>query len=116
MEFQTDSETWETVARLRNPRGGHGSSVVRVEDFNDHVIDCTDLDSCGSPRSKGDNWCDDENNNEGCGWDGGDCCGDNVRIHNCSSCQCLDPTFYSEALNSNWEPQDLYHINSVTRC
>ena len=40
MEFQTDSETWETVARLRNPRGGHGSSVVRVEDFRDHVIDC----------------------------------------------------------------------------
>ena len=40
IEFQTVSETWETVAKLRNPRGGHGSSVVRVEDFRDHVIDC----------------------------------------------------------------------------
>ena len=41
MEFQTDSETWETVAKLRNPRGGHGSSVVKVDDFRDHVVDCT---------------------------------------------------------------------------
>mgnify|MGYP001218501463 CR=1 FL=1 len=40
IEFQTDSETWESVSTLRNPRGGHGSSIVKVEDFKDHVIDC----------------------------------------------------------------------------
>ena len=40
MEFQSESETWETVARLAKPRRGHGSSVVRFEDFKDHVIDC----------------------------------------------------------------------------
>ena len=40
MEFQTDSETWETVAKLRNPRGGHGSSVVKVDNFKDYFIDC----------------------------------------------------------------------------
>ena len=39
----------------------------------------------------GDNYCDDENNNEGCGWDGGDCCGDNVNTQYCSACECLDP-------------------------
>ena len=31
----------------------------------------------------------------------------------CPFCQCLDPTFYSEAVNSNWQSQDLDHINSV---
>ena len=59
-----------------------------------------DLESCGSPHRKDDDLCDDENNNEGCGWDGGDCCGDNVRKYFCSSCQCLDPFYYSDALVS----------------
>ena len=40
---------------------------------------------------KGDNWCDDENNNCGCEWDGGDCCGSNVRTNYCTVCACLDP-------------------------
>ena len=39
----------------------------------------------------GDNVCDDENNFEGCQWDGGDCCGSNVNTDYCSSCECLDP-------------------------
>ena len=47
--------------------------------------------SCGSPQWKGDNYCDDENNNEGCEWDGGDCCGDDVNTTYCSVCECLDP-------------------------
>ena len=47
--------------------------------------------SCGTPSWKGDNFCDDENNNCGCEWDGGDCCGDNVNTDYCSICQCLDP-------------------------
>ena len=46
---------------------------------------------CGAPHWKGDNWCDDENNNEGCDWDGGDCCGPDVRDKYCTKCECLDP-------------------------
>ena len=30
--------------------------------------------SCGSYQWKGDGACDDQNNNAGCDWDGGDCC------------------------------------------
>ena len=48
---------------------------------------------CGFPYWKGDNWCDDENNNEGCDWDGGDCCGDQVKTYYCTACLCLDPNF-----------------------
>ena len=46
---------------------------------------------CVYPDWKGDNFCDDENNNAGCDWDGGDCCGDNVNTQYCSACECLDP-------------------------
>ena len=30
--------------------------------------------ACGQIKHKGDGWCDDDNNNAGCAWDGGDCC------------------------------------------
>ena len=30
--------------------------------------------SCGEPDYKGDGNCDDDNNNKGCAYDGGDCC------------------------------------------
>ena len=30
-----------------------------------------------------------DNNNAGCNWDGGDCCGDNVNTQFCSECQCI---------------------------
>ena len=44
---------------------------------------------CGNPDWKGDGHCDDDNNNEGCNWDGGDCCGANVDTTYCSVCECL---------------------------
>merc|ERR1711860_368441 len=43
---------------------------------------------CGSPQWQGDYWCDDENNNAECAFDGGDCCGDNVQTTYCSICEC----------------------------
>ena len=45
--------------------------------------------TCGTPNWKGDNYCDDENNNCGCEWDAGDCCGSNVNTEYCSACECL---------------------------
>ena len=63
--------------------------------------------SCKHPNWKGDNYCDDENNNEGCEWDGGDCCGDDVRTNYCSKCQCLDPNAAPPCTdtcsNQNWK-------------
>ena len=34
--------------------------------------------------------CDDINNNIGCNFDGGDCCGDNVNTQFCTDCLCLE--------------------------
>ena len=48
---------------------------------------------CSNPNWKGDNSCDDGNNNAGCDFDGGDCCGSNVDTTWCDDCECLDPEF-----------------------
>ena len=44
---------------------------------------------CEIPEYHGDNFCDDENNNVACFFDGGDCCGSNVNTQYCTECQCL---------------------------
>ena len=61
--------------------------------FNTGVSCCTGAVVClGKPDWIEDGFCDDENNNEGCQWDGGDCCGDtNVKF--CNLCECLDPNY-----------------------
>ena len=35
-----------------------------------------------------DGYCHDENNNIECKFDGGDCCGSNVKTEYCTECQC----------------------------
>merc|ERR1712176_1298598 len=52
--------------------------------------------TCGSAQYKGDGNCDDDNNNCGCGYDGGDCCkksvkGGTVQTKYCKECKCKDP-------------------------
>ena len=42
-----------------------------------------------SINNKGNGFCNDVNNNEGCEYDGGDCCGSNVATTHCIKCQCL---------------------------
>merc|ERR1712223_2226339 len=48
---------------------------------------------CVSPSWANDDYCDDENNNAECNWDGGACCNNNAAgwDNYCSSCECLDP-------------------------
>ena len=45
---------------------------------------------CGSsnPSWIGDGYCDDETNNAGCNFDGGDCCGENINTQYCNECIC----------------------------
>merc|ERR1712178_131209 len=47
---------------------------------------------CGSPKYKGDGNCDDNNNNCGCAYDGGDCCAKTnkapVKKTYCKQCKC----------------------------
>jgi len=77
---------------------GHGCAFAnyagiysKVTVFLDWIKANMESDSCKFPNWKGDNFCDDENNNAGCEWDGGDCCGDDVKENYCTACECLDP-------------------------
>ena len=51
------------------------------------------MTGCGSPHWATDQWCDDENNNADCNWDGGACCNNDFSGWDtyCSACECLDP-------------------------
>ena len=40
------------------------------------------------PYNIGDGVCEDDTNNEGCSYDGGDCCGPNVDTTYCTECIC----------------------------
>ena len=60
----------------------------------DPDVDSTCSGGCGAPDYTGDLFCDDNNNNCGCDWDGGDCCGDSGKgkqYSYCDDCACLDP-------------------------
>ena len=68
----------------------------------DYCKECKCLDpnptaphTCGQEKYKGDGNCDDDNNNAGCDFDGGDCCeksvGGPVKKIYCKECKCLDP-------------------------
>ena len=42
------------------------------------------------PYLIGDGYCNDETNNEGCYYDGGDCCGDCINTEFCFECICQE--------------------------
>ena len=48
------------------------------------------ITGCENPSWHADGICDDENNNEACFFDGGDCCGIVVVLGFCNLCQCLE--------------------------
>ena len=63
-------------------------------------LDCHCLDpaacsgQCGAKTYIGDGFCDDNNNNCGCDWDQGDCCGKSGKSKQfsyCTACDCLNP-------------------------
>merc|ERR1712032_1262967 len=59
--------------------------------------------ACGAPAYKGDGNYDDENNNKGCAYDGGDCCGV-VKKTYCKVCKCLDPNYKPACGLPNYNP------------
>ena len=48
------------------------------------------FEGCVHPQWIGDSFCDDGNSNQGCDFDGGDCCGNYVKKHYCEKCECID--------------------------
>ena len=52
--------------------------------------------ACENPLWSGNGFCDDENNNVECNFDGGDCCLDEVDKHYCSECICHENTYHPQ--------------------
>ena len=59
------------------------------------------IDNCAVPHWFGDGYCDDENNNEDCGFDGGDCCDNEMDgwDNYCQECECFE--YFGEYLLSS---------------
>lgn len=88
--------------------GWDGGDCCGTEKYYDYT-QCTDClclqpDGCnGTCETRGwtgDGYCDDGNNNCGCGWDGGDCCAGDSNYNYCSDCACknpLDGTYYYDS-------------------
>merc|ERR1712051_490124 len=83
---------------------------------------------CGSPQWANDQWCDDENNNANCNYDGGACCFNNFSGWNnyCTDCACLDPNATGttpapceDIKSANWclrrKNRNKCHINHVAQ-
>jgi hypothetical protein len=78
-----------TTTQASTTTVGSSSTTTTV---NDDCAACGNgCTGCAVKSWRGDGQCDDDNNNCGCNWDGGDCCGDNVQQLYCTSCFCLDP-------------------------
>jgi hypothetical protein len=70
--------------------------------------------ACGNPLMSGDGYCDDVNNNAGCDFDGGDCCGDNVDKRYCSKCICYENDFFlldARSLSDKEIPKKTFFIS-----
>ena len=63
--------------------------------------------SCGASKFKGDGFCDD-NNNGGCDWDGGDCCGSAVKKNYCKVCKCADCEYTQQFCTAACGKPNLY--------
>jgi len=55
------------------------------------------MGECAAPQWFGDNYCDDENNTPECGFDGGDCCDNEMEGYTnyCNACECLEYPEYT---------------------
>ena len=65
-----------------NDEGSNGGNGTTTSSLT------TNSGGCAIPDWIGDGYCDDETNNDGCNFDGGDCCGSNVNTEYCTECQC----------------------------
>ena len=73
-----------TTAKPPNPTTAEPINPTTIADPTDPTDPCINLNVW-----IGDGECDDATNNAECGYDGGDCCGDDVKTTYCEVCECL---------------------------
>ena len=102
-----------TDAPTEPPTEGPTGAPTEVPPTEGPEVDCVD-------SWIGDDYCDDQNNNAGCQWDGGDCCGNDSDSWDnfCSACECLDPDFDEEGPECDdiWTAKKCQRRKSKGKC
>ena len=75
--------TDQTTSKPPNPTTAEPINPTTIADPTDPTDPCINLNVW-----IGDGECDDATNNAECGYDGGDCCGDDVKTDYCNECIC----------------------------
>jgi len=93
-----------------------GWSDLVCNDQNSFICELDNDDSCMKPEYANDFYCDDENNNAACNWDGGACCNyfaypDFKWDKYCKKCKCLDPHARVEEIEEKCED-----LESAKKC
>merc|ERR550539_1097766 len=72
---------------------------------------------CGSPQWATDEWCDDENNNADCNYDGGACCSNTFGGWDtyCTDCECKDPNNVVDCVDI-WPTKKCQRRKNKGRC
>ena len=66
------------------------SNITGLRTNRNQLVNVYLITGCYAPSWHADGYCDDGNNVEACHFDGGDCCGPNVKTDYCVECECLD--------------------------
>ena len=84
--------------------------VIWGVNYSDFIF----IGTCGGITSYiGDSYCDDNNNNLECNYDGGDCCGPNVNTDYCTECLCLDDVTTLTPTTSSSTPSPTHTITTT---
>ena len=75
--------TVQTTVKPTDPTTAEPINPTTIADPTDPTDPCINLNVW-----IGDGECDDATNNAECGYDGGDCCGDDVKTDYCNECIC----------------------------
>jgi len=72
---------------------------------------------CGSPQWANDEWCDDENNNADCNYDGGACCSNAFGGWDtyCTDCECKDPNNVEDCVDI-WKTKKCQRKKNKNKC
>ena len=88
-----ENPNWDwacSKCKCLDPNAGGSTTKTTTKTTTKKTTTSSPTDGCGSPEYAIDSLCDDENNNAGCNWDDGACCGDNVIKLYCKLCECHD--------------------------
>merc|ERR1711997_41052 len=111
-------DTYCNACECLDPNGG-GSTTTGSPTTTEAPVSTTDVptEGCGSPSWATDQWCDDENNNAECNYDGGACCNNTFGGWDtyCTDCECKDPNNVEDCVDI-WSTKKCQRKKNKNKC